>query len=129
MTSDTQAIIRARPVGSPRAEHPATKEPQPDHHQTWSPPGQTPFPPNPQFNQQPQQPALKTSLEILHFIEEYISARGFSPSVRDIQDATNIRSTSTIRRHLDILTDTGYITRTKQTARSIVLTNCPHHAT
>ena len=68
------------------------------------------------------QPTLKTSLEILHFIREYINARGFSPSVRDIQDATNIKSTSTIRRHLDILTDTGYITRTKHTARSIVLT-------
>ena len=65
---------------------------------------------------------MDTSMEILGIIKQYISQRGFAPSVRDIQDATNIRSTSTIRRHLDVLTDRGYITRTKDTARSIVLT-------
>lgn len=64
-------------------------------------------------------------MEILRIIKQYISERGFAPSVRDIQDATNIRSTSTIGRHLDVLTNRGYITRTPDTARTIVLTEDP----
>ena len=71
--------------------------------------------------------SMDTSMEILDIIRQYISDRGFAPSVRDIQDATNIRSTSTIRRHLDLLTDKGYITRTKDTARSIVLTQATNN--
>ena len=82
----------------------------------------TPLTQKPNYQPTRYNPLMDTSMEILDIIRQYISDRGFAPSVRDIQDATNIRSTSTIRRHLDLLTDRGYITRTRDTARSIVLT-------
>ena len=82
----------------------------------------TPLTQKPNYQPTRYNPLMDTSMEILDIIRQYISDRGFAPSVRDIQDATNIRSTSTIRRHLDLLTDKGYITRTRDTARSIVLT-------
>ena len=58
---------------------------------------------------------------ILAVIREYIEENGFSPSIRDIQDRTNITSTSKVQRHLNKLADQGYIRRTPETARSIVL--------
>ena len=58
---------------------------------------------------------------ILAAIRKYIRKHGFPPSIRDIQDITNINSTSQIQRHLNKLADEGYIERTPETARSIVL--------
>ena len=63
----------------------------------------------------------QTGENILAAIQEYIEDHGFPPSVRDIQDMTGINSTSKVQRILNELADEGYIERTPETARSIVL--------
>ena len=63
----------------------------------------------------------QTGENILAAIQEYIEDHGFPPSVRDIQDMTGINSTSKVQRILNELADKGYIERTPETARSIVL--------
>ena len=63
----------------------------------------------------------QTGENILAAIRDYIEDHGFPPSVRDIQDMTGINSTSKVQRILNELADEGYIERTPETARSIVL--------
>ena len=58
---------------------------------------------------------------VLAVIREYIEENGFAPSIRDIQDRTNISSTSKVQRYLNKLADEGRIRRKPETARSIVL--------
>ena len=62
-----------------------------------------------------------SSLNILNSIRAFINQHGFPPSVRDIMQSTNINSTSMVRRHLKKLEDDGYIERTPEVARSIVI--------
>ena len=62
------------------------------------------------------------TMQVLEIIRTYIKERGFAPSIRDIQKLGAIPSTSIVRRYLDRLEDSGYIERTPDTARSIVLT-------
>lgn len=57
--------------------------------------------------------------EILDYIKEQILMRGFPPAVRDICDAVNLKSTSTVHSHLESLEKKGYIRRDPSKPRAI----------
>lgn len=64
---------------------------------------------------------LETQLEILVFIDRFITEIGYSPSIRDICNYTGLSSPSTIKRRLDDMEKRGWISRDKKTNRSIVV--------
>ena len=47
--------------------------------------------------------------ELLYCIKSYINNYGFSPSIRELQEMMNKKSTSTIKQGLDILRKKRYI--------------------
>ena len=57
--------------------------------------------------------------QILEFINSSIENEGFSPSVREICLAVNLKSTSTVQYHLNKLIDLGYINKANNKSRSI----------
>lgn len=61
--------------------------------------------------------------EILAFIHEEVSGRGYPPTVREICDATGLASTSTVHGHLARLEKHGYIVRDPAKPRAIEVTN------
>jgi len=58
---------------------------------------------------------------ILGFIESYVAQKGYAPSVRDICQALEIPSTSTVTCHLDALQANGLILMDAGVSRSIRL--------
>ena len=52
----------------------------------------------------------KKQLEILEYIKAQILERGFPPAVREICEAVNLKSTSSVHSHLETLEKNGYIT-------------------
>lgn len=56
---------------------------------------------------------------ILKYIVEVIRTEGFSPSVRDIQDALDIRSTSTVHAYVAKLKEKGYIQKENGKSRTL----------
>ena len=59
--------------------------------------------------------------EILVFIQEFIAENGIPPTVRDVQKACNISSTSVVDYNLRILDRDGYLNRRPDVARGIEL--------
>ncbi|GAA6492231.1 MAG TPA: transcriptional repressor LexA [Candidatus Bariatricus faecipullorum] len=57
--------------------------------------------------------------EILEYIKSQILKRGFPPSVREICDAVNLKSTSSVHSHLETLEKNGYIHRDPTKPRAI----------
>ena len=53
----------------------------------------------------------KKQEEILEYIKDQIMNRGFPPAVREICEAVNLKSTSSIHAHLETLEKNGYIRR------------------
>lgn len=47
--------------------------------------------------------------EIFDFIKEFIDKNGFSPTVREIAQGTNLASSSTVAGHLNNIKKKGYI--------------------
>ncbi len=60
----------------------------------------------------------KSQMKILEFLKEK-TAEGVPPTVREICDATGLKSTSTVHGYLRVLEDEGYITRQSGVNRSI----------
>ena len=58
-------------------------------------------------------------LEILEYIKSQILERGFPPAVRDICEAVNLKSTSSVHSHLETLEKNGYIRRDPTKPRDI----------
>ncbi len=58
-------------------------------------------------------------LEILEYIKSQILDRGFPPAVRDICEAVNLKSTSSVHSHLETLEKNGYIRRDPTKPRAI----------
>lgn len=52
----------------------------------------------------------KRQKEIYTFIQTFINENQFSPTVREIADAVNLKSSSTAHGHLNRLREKGYIT-------------------
>lgn len=57
--------------------------------------------------------------EILDFIKEEILQRGYPPAVREICEAVNLKSTSSVHSHLETLEKNGYIRRDPTKPRAI----------
>lgn len=57
--------------------------------------------------------------ELLYCIKSYINSYGFSPSIRELQEMMNKKSTSTIKQGLDILRNKGYISFQDHKVRTI----------
>ena len=61
----------------------------------------------------------KKQLEILEYIKSQILERGFPPAVREICEAVNLKSTSSVHSHLETLEKNGYIRRDLTKPRAI----------
>ncbi len=57
--------------------------------------------------------------EILEYIKEEILKRGYPPSVREICESVNLKSTSSVHSHLETLEKNGYIRRDPTKPRAI----------
>lgn len=57
--------------------------------------------------------------EIIDYIKEEILKRGYPPAVREICEAVNLRSTSSVHSHLETLEKNGYIRRDPTKPRAI----------
>ncbi|ARC85175.1 repressor LexA [Clostridium argentinense CDC 2741] len=60
-------------------------------------------------------------IEIYEFLKEQISTKGYPPSVREICEAVNLKSTSTVHGHLSRLEKKGLIRRDPTKPRAIEL--------
>lgn len=56
---------------------------------------------------------------ILNYIKDTLTAKGYSPTVRDIRSALGIRSTATVFSYLERLENKGYIVRESGKSRTI----------
>ena len=61
----------------------------------------------------------KKQQEILDYIKSEIINRGFPPAVREICEAVNLKSTSSVHSHLETLEKNGYIRRDATKPRAI----------
>ena len=61
----------------------------------------------------------KKHQEILDYIKNEILNRGFPPAVREICEAVNLKSTSSVHSHLEALEKNGYIRRDATKPRAI----------
>ena len=61
----------------------------------------------------------KKQQEILDYIKNEILNRGFPPAVREICEAVNLKSTSSVHAHLETLEKNGYIRRDPTKPRAI----------
>ena len=61
----------------------------------------------------------KKQQEILDYMKNEILNRGFPPSVREICEAVNLKSTSSVHSHLEALEKNGYIRRDATNPRAI----------
>ena len=57
--------------------------------------------------------------EILNYIKEEILKRGYPPTVREICETVNLKSTSSVHSHLETLENNGYIKRDPTKPRAI----------
>lgn len=60
---------------------------------------------------------------ILDYIKEQILSRGIPPTVRDICEAVNLKSTSSVHAHLQTLEEKGFIRREGNKSRTIEITD------
>lgn len=60
--------------------------------------------------------------QVLDFISEYISTRGFAPSIREISAHLGVSGTRGVVKHLDTLEREGYIQRRRGSSRALSLT-------
>ena len=61
--------------------------------------------------------------EILEYLKECILQKGYPPAVREICEAVNLRSTSSVHSHLETLERKGYIHRDPTKPRAIEITD------
>ena len=68
----------------------------------------------------------KKQQEILDYMKNEILNRGFPPSVREICEAVNLKSTSSVHAHLETLEKNGYIRRDPTKPRAIEILDDIH---
>ncbi|MGQ0849823.1 MAG: transcriptional repressor LexA [Actinomycetota bacterium] len=59
--------------------------------------------------------------QVLNYIRETVTARGYPPSVREIGEAVGLSSPSTVHSHLSTLVRAGYLRRDATKPRAIVV--------
>ena len=67
----------------------------------------------------PYEKITKKQSEILEYIKSQIINKGYPPSVRDICEAVDLKSTSSVHSHLETLEKNGYIRRDPTKPRAI----------
>ncbi len=67
-------------------------------------------------------------LEVLRFIAGQIEDRGYPPTIREIGEALDIRSTNGVNDHLKALERKGYLTRDPVKSRALIPTPQARHA-
>lgn len=67
----------------------------------------------------PDKKISKKQKEILDYLKSEILSRGFPPSVREICEAVNLKSTSSVHAHLETMEKNGYIRRDATKPRAI----------
>jgi repressor LexA len=67
-------------------------------------------------------------LEVLRFITSQIEDRGYPPTIREIGEALDIRSTNGVNDHLKALERKGYLTRDPVKSRALIPTPQARHA-
>jgi len=70
----------------------------------------------------PRRPNGDTQQRILEFIEKYIEENNYAPSVREIGEAVDLKSTSTVHGHLNRLEKKGLLHREAMKPRTIDVT-------
>ena len=70
----------------------------------------------------PRRPNGDTQQRILEYIESYIEQNGYPPSVREIGEAVDLKSTSTVHGHLTRLEKKGLLHRKAMKPRTIDVT-------
>ena len=65
------------------------------------------------------EPLSKKQEEVFNFLKNQIRKKGYPPTVREICEAVNLSSTSTVHAHLETLERKGYIRRSPTKNRSI----------
>ena len=69
-------------------------------------------------------PLTQRQQEILRYIESYLDARGYSPSMEEIANHFGIASLNAIHKHLRVLQERGFIRRLSNRARSHRIASC-----
>ncbi len=59
--------------------------------------------------------------EILDFIQQFIAAKGYPPSFREIGKQFGIASTFGVKRHIDALVKKGYLSNESKTSRTLAV--------
>ena len=67
----------------------------------------------------PRRPNGETQQRILEYIENYREENGYPPSVREIGQAVDLKSTSTVHGHLNRLEKKGLLHRKAMKPRTI----------
>lgn len=67
----------------------------------------------------PKSTISSKQLEILEYIKSQILAKGYPPTVRDICEAVQLKSTASVHAHLETLEERGYIRRDPTKPRAI----------
>ncbi|MFY9189220.1 MAG: transcriptional repressor LexA [bacterium] len=67
--------------------------------------------------------------QILNFIQNWISAHGYPPSVREIGAAVGLSSSSTVHKHLQALETKGFLRRRRNQPRALEVLTTPSPAT
>jgi len=65
----------------------------------------------------------KRQQQVLDYLKDYVGKKGFCPSVREIGEALDLSSPSTVHVHLKNLEEKGYIKRDPLKSRSIQFTD------
>lgn len=65
----------------------------------------------------------KKQKELLSFIEDFITAHGYSPSYREIMQGTGHTSVATVSLHVNNLIKRGHLAKRDRSARSLELVN------
>ena len=63
---------------------------------------------------------------IVAVIEESVQLNGYSPTLREIADATGLASASSVKHHVDRLEEMGYLTRGARRPRTAVVRSAAH---
>ena len=63
----------------------------------------------------------KKQKQVFDFISTYISENGISPTIEEIRKELKLRAVSTIHEHINSLEAKGYLSKSENSARSLVL--------
>ncbi len=67
------------------------------------------------------QSITKKQKQVFDFINTYISENGISPTIEEIRKKLKLKAVSTIHEHINSLKSKGYLSKSENSARSLVV--------